>query len=168
MEGSKSSGGDLKHLKEMVEEIKIGMLTTVDDDGTLRSRPLQTVGVDDDCKLWFFTSQSSPKVAEADAERGRVCVSYANNTKTDYVSISGRATIVRDREKMKALYTKWIDVFFPKGLDDPDLALLRVEIEKAEYWDSPNTAVGRLYALAKGLITKNPDAVGENRKINGI
>jgi hypothetical protein len=56
-------------------------------------------------------------------------------------------------------------VFFPQGLDDPDLALLRVEIEKAEYWDSPATAVGRLYALAKGLVTENPDAVGENKKI---
>ena len=167
MQGSEKTGEDLKHLKEMIEDIKIGMLTTVDADGTLRSRPLQTVAVDDDCTLWFFTSQSSPKVFEADADGGRVCMSYARNAKTDYVSVSGRATIVRDRAKMKQLYTKWIEVFFPKGLDDPDLALLRVDVEKAEYWDSPNSAVGRLYALAKGLITKNPDAVGENRKING-
>ena len=165
MQGSKSSK-DLARLKEMIEDIKFCMLTTVDDDGTLRSRPLQTAGVDDDGTLWFFTSQSSPKVSEAQAEGGQVNLSYADTAKTDYVSVSGRASLVRDREKMKKLYTKWVEVFFPKGLDDPDLALLRVDIEKAEYWDSPATGVGRLFALAKGLVTENPDAVGENRKVN--
>ena len=165
MEGSTTKQHDLAHLKEMIEDIKFCMLTTADDDGTLRSRPLSTAAVDDDGTLWFFTSQSSPKVSEAQADAGHVNVSYANPGKTDFVSISGRATLVRDREKMRALYTKWIDVFFPKGLDDPDLALLRVEIEKAEYWDSPATSVGRLYALAKGLVTGDPDAVGENKKL---
>ena len=165
MEGSPTKQHDLSHLKEMIEDIKFCMLTTADDDGTLRSRPLQTAAVDDDGTLWFFTSQSSVKVSEAQADGGRVNVSYASPAKTDFVSVSGRATLVRDREKMRALYTKWIDVFFPKGLDDPNLALLRVEVEKAEYWDSPATAIGRLYALAKGLVTENPDAVGENKKI---
>jgi general stress protein 26 len=165
MEGSGTNERTLTHLKELIEDIKVGMLTTADADGTLRSRPLQTVGVDDDCTLWFFTSQTSPKVNEAQADAGRVNVSYASPGKQDYVSVSGRATLVRDREKMRNLYTKWVDVFFPKGLDDPDLALMRIEIEKAEYWDSPGTAVGRLYALAKGLATGKTDAVGENRKI---
>jgi general stress protein 26 len=166
MEGSTGSTRDLAHLKELIEDIKIGMITTADADGTLRSRPLQTVGIDDDCTLWFFTSRSSPKVNEAQADAGRVNVSYASLAKQDYVSVSGRATLVHDREKMRKLYTKWVEVFFPKGLDDPDLALMRIDIEKAEYWDSPGTAVGRLYALAKGLATGNTDAVGENRKIN--
>ena len=165
MEGSKDRRQDFAHLKELIEDIKVGMLTTTDSDGTLRSRPLWTVGVEEDGTLWFFTSESSPKVAEAEADAGRVNVSYANPAKTDYVSVSGRATLVRDRERMRAMYTKWVEVFFPKGLDDPDLALLRVDIDKAEYWDSPATAVGRLYALAKGLATGDKDAVGENRKL---
>jgi general stress protein 26 len=93
-------------------------------------------------------------------------VSYAHPGKHDYVSVSGRATLVRDREKMREMYTKWVEVFFPKGLDDPDLALLRVDVDKAEYWDAPGSAVGRLYALAKGLTTGDKDAVGENQKLN--
>jgi len=144
MEGSAATARDLAHLKELIEDIKVAMVTTADTDGTLRSRPLQTVGIDDDCTVWFFTSQTSPKVNEAEADAGRVNVSYASPAKQDYVSISGRARLVRD----------------------PDLALMRIDIEKAEYWDSPATAVGRLYALSKGLATHNPDAIGENRKIN--
>ena len=165
MEGS-SATRDFAHLKELIEDAKIGMLTTADADGTLRSRPLQTVGVEDGGTLWFFTAKSSPKVAEAEADAGRVNVSYANPGKHDYVSVSGRATLVRDRERMRKMYTKWVEVFFPKGLDDPDLALLRVDIEKAEYWDAPGSAVGRLYALAKGLATGDKDALGENQKLN--
>src|SRR4051812_19695233 len=109
MEGSGSDERDLARLKELIEDIKVGMLTTADADGTLRSRPLQTVGVEEDCTLWFFTSQSAPKVNEAEADAGRVNVSYASPAKQDYVSISGRATLVRDREKMRKLYTKWVE-----------------------------------------------------------
>jgi general stress protein 26 len=166
MQGSKTAHHDITHLKEMIEDIKIGMLTTRDVDGTLRSRPLQTVGVDDDATLWFFTSQTSPKVDEAEDTAGQVNVSYANPANQDYVSVSGRASLVRDREKMRELYTKWVEVFFPQGLDDPDLALLRVDVEKAEYWDAPGSSVGRLYGLAKGLMTGDTDALGDNRKVN--
>ena len=165
MEGS-NAADDLAKLKEIVEETRIAMMTTVDDDGTLRSRPLQTLRFSDDGALWFFTSASSPKVAEAAADGWRVNVSYANPAKYDFVSISGRATLSRDRELMKKLWSKWVEVFFPKGIDDPDLALLRIEIEKAEYWDAPGTAVGRLFAATKALITGNPDAVGDNVKIS--
>jgi general stress protein 26 len=164
MQGSASSK-EFAKLKELIDEIKIGMLTTEDTDGTLRSRPLQTRTVDNDGSLWFFTSRTSPKVAEASADGWRVNVSYSHPGKMDYVSISGRATLVDDRERMKALWTKWVEVFFPKGLNDPDLALLRVDIEKAEYWDSPGTAVGRAYAVAKALATGDTDATGDNVKL---
>ena len=93
-------------------------------------------------------------------------MSYSRPDKMDYVSVSGRATLVEDRIGMKALWTKWVEVFFPRGLDDPALALLRVDIEKAEYWDSPGTAIGRAYAVAKALVTSDTDATGDNVKLN--
>ena len=166
MQGS-SKTEEFEKLKALIEEIKIGMLTTQDEDGSLRSRPLQTRAVEDDGSLWFFTSRSSPKVAEASADGWRVNVSYSRPDKMDYVSVSGRARLVDDRERMKELWTKWVELFFPKGLADPDLTLLRVDIEKAEYWDSPGTALGRAYAVAKVLATGNTDAIGDNVKIGG-
>ena len=166
MQGSQNSGEELAKLKELVEDIRVAMMTTIDDDGTLRSRPIQTLRSADEGTLWFFTSASSPKVAEAQAGGWQVNLSYANPAKQDYVSISGRASLSRDRKLMEALWSKWVEVFFPKGIDDPDLALLRVDIEKAEYWDSPGTAVGRAYAFTKALVTGDKDAVGDNVKIN--
>jgi general stress protein 26 len=166
MQGSQNSGEDFARLRELIEDIRIAMMTTQDADGTLRSRPLQTLRCADDGILWFFTSASSPKVAEAQAGGWQVNLSYASPGKQDYVSISGRASLSRDRKLMEALWNNWVEVFFPKGLDDPDLALLRVDIEKAEYWDSPGTAVGRAYAIAKARLTGDKDAIGDNVKID--
>lgn len=38
--------------------------------------------------------------------------------------------------------------------------------EQAEYWDSPGSAVGRLYGLTKALATGDKDAIGDNAKIS--
>ena len=166
MQGSPNTGEDFARLRELIEDIRIAMMTTQDADGTLRSRPLQTLRCADDGILWFFTSASSAKVAEAQAGGWQVNLSYSNPNKQDYVSISGRASLSRDRKLMETLWNNWVEVFFPKGVDDPDLALLRVDIEKAEYWDSPGTAVGRAYAIAKARLTGDKDAIGDNVKIN--
>ena len=166
MQGSKGSKEQFAKLRELVDDIKVAMMTTL-DDGVLRSRPLQTLRIGDDGVLWFFTSSTSPKVAEAAADSWRVNLSYAHPGKHDYVSISGTATLSRDREKMKALWTKWVEVWFPRGLGDPDLALLRIEVEQAEYWDSPGSALGRLYGLTKALATGDKSAIGDNEKVGG-
>jgi general stress protein 26 len=156
---------DLAALRPLVERMKVTMLTTVTEDGHLRSRPLQTLELDYDGRLWFFVSGSSPKVEEILGEDGSVGLSYADNGKMDFVSISGRGEIVRDRERMKALWTPWAKIWFPQGVEDPDLALLCVRIEQAEYWESPGSAVKRLYGFVKARATGDTGSLGEHRKI---
>ena len=157
---------DLRKLAELIEEAEVGMLTTRDLDGTLRSRPLATLQVTNDGELWFFTSIKSPKIRELD-EDNRVNLSYARPSDQIYASVSGRARILRDPEKAKALWTAWAKVWFPDGPDDPELVLVNVRVEKAEYWDAPDTAVGRTISLLKALTTdEGEEAVGENRKID--
>ena len=159
---------DLADLRTLVERMKVTMLTTEDPSGGLRSRPLQTLELDYDGRLWFFVSASSPKVDEMLGDEGRVGLSYADPGKMDFVSISGRGELVHDRERMKALWSPWVKVWFPKGVDDPDLALLCVRIEQAEYWESPGSAVKRLYALVKARATGDTDALGEHRKLEEV
>jgi general stress protein 26 len=158
---------DLSHLRTLVERMKVGMLTTIDADGLPRSRPLHTLEIDADGSLWFFVSAASPKIGEMAREHGRVAIAYADSNKQDYVSISGYGEIRRDTERMQKFWSPWVEVWFPAGLDDPDLALLRVAIERAEYWDAPGNAVKRLYGLVKARSTGDKDALGEHRKIGG-
>lgn len=155
---------DLDQVAALIKEIRFGMLVTEEADGTLRSRPMTTLQMDADGCLWFFTGLDSAKLAEEQQHR-EVNISYARPDKQDYLSVSGSASVVRDREKMKSLWTAWIKPWFPQGLDDPNLVLLKVRIGEAEYWKAPGTAPMRLYGLAKGVVTGNTDALGENRSV---
>lgn len=164
MDVQKQASEELDRLAALVGEIKFAMLTTAEPDGTLRSRPLATMQMDAQGALWFFTGQSSPKVHEVEAHR-QVNVTYARPDRQDYVSISGTAETVRDRQKMQQLWTPWIKPWFPQGLDDPDLVLLKVTIRQAEYWDAPGNPIKRYYGLAKALATGDTDGLGEHEKI---
>lgn len=137
MKVAKQKSQDLARLAALVRQMRIAMFTTIEPDGSLRSRPLHTVEIDAAGRLWFFTQAHSPKSLEAEANAHQVALSYADPRDEDFASISGTANVVRDREKMRALWSSKLEPWFPRGLDDPDLALLEVRIDKAEYWDSP-------------------------------
>jgi len=156
---------DIKKLGELIEEINIAMLTTVDEDGTLRSRPMGTQQVEFDGDLWFFTGADSAKVYEVRQEQ-QVNVSYADAKQQCYVSVSGLAQLVRDQQKMQELWNPIFKAWFPEGLDDPNLALLKVHVTKAEYWESANGVVVQLVGFAKALLTGQPYEGGENEKLN--
>ena len=156
----------IEQLREKIKGIRIAMLTTVDEDGSLRSRPMATQEAESDGDLWFFTGLSSPKAHEVEQDH-RVNLSYADPDDQRYVSISGTGRILRDKSKAKELWNPMLKAWFPEGLDDPNLALLRVAVEKAEYWDSPSgkmvQAVGFLKAVATGHTYK--PSPGENEKV---
>jgi general stress protein 26 len=156
---------NMQKLADLIAEANIAMLTTAEADGTLRSRPLATLEMDSEGKLWFFTAMSSGKVNEIDQHR-KVNLSYVNLDKQDYVSVSGHARLFRDPEKMQALWTPWVEPWFPEGLNDPDLGLLEVTVEDAEYWDAPASKTQRLLGLAKALSSGKTDRLGEHGKVH--
>lgn len=153
-------------LCELIKDIDFAMLTTVVEDGALHSRPMATQQIDADrAELWFFTAIDSPKVAEIYHER-QVGVSYASPAKQSYVSVAGRAYVVRDTEKAQELWTPAAKIWFPQGVNDPHLALLRVVMESAQFWDSSSSKVVQLFGLAKLMLTGNPPKnTGENVKV---
>ena len=165
MSNDKERAEAIKKMGELIKDIKFGMLTTVDEDGSLRSRPMATQQVEFDGDLWFFTNASAPKVDEVEHDR-HVNVSFAAPEKQRYVSVSGTARLVRDRKKAEQLWNPFYKAWFPKGLDDPDLALLKVHVGKAEYWDSSSSAVVHLVGFVKAVATGTPYQPGENEKIN--
>ena len=136
---------EIEHLARLIRGIKVAMLTTASADGSLRSRPMATVEAEFDGTLWFFTRADAPKVEEVQHEE-QVNVSYVVADDQRYVSVSGRAVLVVDREKINELWNPLYKAWFPQGLDDPQIALLRVDAEKAEYWDARSSAMVQLVA----------------------
>ncbi len=158
-------GSDIQKLAEMMKGIKFAMLTTLEEDGSLHSRPMATQQVDFDGELWFFTKANAPKVWEAGHHR-QVNVSFADPEKSKFISASGTATLVRDRAKMQELWKAPYKVIFPEGLEDPEIALLKVAVEKAEYWDSSPTAIGRAFDFAKAYVTGDVSKLGEHHRVD--
>lgn len=120
-------------LASMIDSISVGMLTTGDENGNLRSRPMVTQRVEDGA-LWFFTSDDSPKVEEVH-KTSEVNVSYSDPANQVYVSVSGVAKTLRDPAKIRELWNEGAQRWFPKGPDDPQITLLKVEVNAAEFWD---------------------------------
>ena len=150
-------------LWSMMSSAKIAMLTT-EDDGHLRARPMAASQREFDGTLWFFTREHSAKVEEVRSEH-RVGVTYADPDAQNYVSLSGTATLVRDRAILDAHWSEILTTWFPDGKDDPDLALLRVDVTAAEYWDAPNSKLLHAYGYLKAKLTGVPPEGGENEKI---
>ena len=164
MDIERQSDAGMQKLADLINDTQIAMLTTEEPDGTLRSRPLATLQLDAEGKLWFFTALSSGKVAEMDQHR-KVNLSYADVGQQKYVSVSGRSRMLRDREKMQELWTAWVKPWFPDGLDDPDLGLLEVTVEEAEYWDAPASRMQRLLGLTQALSGGGTENLGEHGKV---
>jgi general stress protein 26 len=143
---------NIRKLAELIGGIKVAMLTTIEDDGCLRSRPMATQQTEFDGRLWFFTRRDTAKVHEIQHDQ-HVNLAYASPSDERYVSVAGRARMIHDRAKAKELWNPIYKAWFPEGLDDPDLGLLCVDVEKAEYWDSPSSKVVQLLGFAKAIAT---------------
>jgi general stress protein 26 len=164
---AQATNADREKIAELIKDVRVCMLTTAEPDGTLRSRPMATQELDSksfDGILWFFTEIDSGKVDEVQNER-HVNLAYSKPSDQVYVSISGNARVVRDRDKAAELWKPFLKAWFPKGLDDPQLALLRVEATEAEYWEAPHGAVVRVVGLVKALVTGQKYTPGENKRM---
>ncbi|WBS01632.1 pyridoxamine 5'-phosphate oxidase family protein [Pseudoduganella sp. SL102] len=156
---------ELHDLRDRIKDVKFGMFTTQDAHGALTSRPLTVQQLDDAGNLWFFVSDKEAFTHEL-LDNPSINVSFADVDDHLYVSVSGRAELLRDRVKAEELWNPAVKAWFPQGLDDPHLALLRVDIHGAEYWDTANSKMVTLFAMAKAAITgKPPTNVGEHRHL---
>ncbi|MEP7291289.1 MAG: pyridoxamine 5'-phosphate oxidase family protein [Chloroflexota bacterium] len=157
---------DIETLRDEIKGIRIVMLTTVDQEESLRSRPMGMLDYEFAGDLWFFTSASEPKVAEVKREN-QVNVAFADPSSNRYVSVSGIASIVPDRARMEKLWHPIMKAWFPDGLETPDIALLRVSVHKAEYWDFASAKIVQLIGFVKAVVTGEPaDGLGKNEKLN--
>jgi general stress protein 26 len=154
---------DADKLWSLIKEAKFAMLVT-EDGPHLRGRPMAASQGGFDGTLWFFTRASSHKVSEVQAHP-RVCVTYAEPSSQDYVSLSGTASLVRDKAEIDRRWSPLLKAWFPDGKDDPDVALLKITVQEAEYWDSPNSKIVQLYSYVKASLTGTPPQLGDNVKV---
>ncbi len=157
---------DFERLREMIKEIDFCMLTTVDENNDLHSRPMSLNNeVDQEGNLWFFTYGNSHKVSEV-TRTPKCNASFSQPDDYRFVSITGKAELVRDKQKIEELWKPELKAWFPKGTEEPDIALLKVEIEKAEYWDSPSSKIAQAVSFVSAIIKGEEMDGGDNKKLD--
>ncbi|MEP6653032.1 MAG: pyridoxamine 5'-phosphate oxidase family protein [Myxococcales bacterium] len=152
-----------EHLVELMDHFETAMLVTRTAGGGLRSRPLAVAEARADGGMYFATSSKSGKVHEIDDDP-HVNVAMQNGHR-QFVSVSGRAHVERDRGLVDRLWSESWKVWFPDGKDDPTLCLIAVEPTEAEYWDSSGaTGLRYLFEAAKAFATSTRPESNDDRQ----
>ena len=149
----------LAKVRELLESFPIAFMVTVGDE--LTARPIGIVGDSTafDGTLWFITDRRSRKVAAI--ESGAVTtLLFQNDKEGSYLHLSGRAAVVDDRARLEQVYSTLQRTWFPRGLDDPDIILVRFDAESANYWDAHDSYVRLAAAFVKSLVTGEPGKSG--------
>lgn len=149
-----------KKVEELVKGIRICMLTTARQDGALSSRPMAVQDKPFDGTLWFLTRSTSDKIDEIQHDQ-HVLLSFSNPSDSKYISLRGRARVNQDRAMIKELWNPMYKAWFPKGEDDPEIAVLRVDVSEADYWETSGGKVVTMVKYAFAAATGGKIPVGE-------
>jgi len=158
------SSEEMAELCKLIEPIPVAMLSNIDADGALVSRPMAPLQIDAAGAVWFFVDLRSSRV-----EFLRVVnLSFADSARGTYVSMSGRGEVRSDREQIESLWTPSAMSWFPEGPGSRNLALLKFVPHTAEYWDAPHGKMTRLFAMVAAAVTGKPMSVGEHATLNDL
>ena len=147
--------GAAARLKAKIGSLSVAMVTAADHLGTPTSRPLTTQQFDDDGVLWFFVSSEGTLARDVE-KNPRVNVNYSDPARGVYVAISGYGRLVYDPDRIFALWDDELETWFGEGPLDPQLAVLRINVDRAEYWDEHSRGVIRLLARAHAALRREP------------
>ncbi len=153
---------DLNLIQGIMQDVGTAMVTTATADGTLHAAPMTTQEAEFDGDAWFILSRSSETARNA-AATPHVNVTWAGTS--SWLSLAGSAELVDDTAKLKELWNPFVEAWFPGGAEDPDVTLLKVTGEGAQYWDSPGR-VATVLSMLTASITKNPPSSGDSGTVD--
>lgn len=152
-------------LWRIIKSCRFGMLTTY-EDGILRSRPMTTVQKEFAGTLWFFVPTDSD-AAHAISRNEQVCVTYANVDKTDFVSLSGAASIITHTAIKEKFWSAMVQAWFPQGAASNDVSMIKMDVSSADYWDSVSNRFVQLYSMASAYMRgTTPRNIGEHQRLH--
>lgn len=168
-----STGKKLGELYKLIGDMEIALMTTRRPDGSLVTRPMATQDRGPHADLWFVTSIETHKVEELEADPN-VCLGYYDNGSKEWVSVSGTASLVQDRAKIRELYQPDWKAYFEDeggrrdgGPDDPRLALVLVDAHSVHYMKSRFSKPRALFEIARRMVTGKAAELGREEKLTG-
>jgi general stress protein 26 len=152
---------DLDRVWELMKKIGFAMLVTR-DGSKLRARPMAAYVERNDNAVYFLSDARRHKDEEI-ARDPNVNLAFANASDQKYVSVTGTATVSNDRAKIKQLFSTPAKAWW-ESADDPNIRVLKIVPDDAEFWDSPGTIVSYV-KMAAAVVTGTRPVLGDNRKV---
>jgi len=143
--------GERQRVRGLIERAGVAMLMNVDEKGTHVGRPMLPLLVESDSHIYFLTHHSSRKVAQL-AVRPQVGVSMISGN--CFIVVAGSAQLSRDRELIRRLWSPTYRAWFPEGEGDREVIVIRVAVDRIDYWEPPSNRILRLVQAAKAILTR--------------
>ena len=157
------SEADLDRVWEIMEDISVCMVTT-HAGGRMRSRPMHGMPERAENAIYFITDTRGAKDDEI-AAAPDVCLAFADIGDNTYLSVTGQADMRRDPAKAEELWSTEAQAWWPRGPQDPNVRVLRVTVDQAEYWDTRGNSISVALKLMTARMTGREPDLGENKKV---
>ena len=152
-------------LYAMIAKVKIAMLTTVEKDGGLHTRPMANQEADENGDLWFFLDKTSA-LAQTIKANPKVALGYSDPGGDNYVSVSGAGELVTDRATIEDKWSEDVAAWFEGGKENPNVSLIKVTPDEGEFWDTTSSALAHAIGYVKSKLGKGTGSdVVENKKV---
>ena len=168
---SASTDKKLDEFYELIDDMKVALMTTRRLDGSLVTRPMATQDHGPLADLWFVTSNETHKVDELTADPN-VSLGYYDEGSKEWVSVSGTASLVQDRAKIHELYAPDWKAYFDDeggnrdgGPDDPRLALIVVDARSVHYMKAKFSKPRALFEIVRGTVTGKAAELGREERL---
>lgn len=155
----------IQKFRDLAEAVNICMFTTVDNDLNIMSRPMWTAEIDDEGNAWFFTNEFSEKIQEVSKDN-LVNLIYSHPGKNIYLNAKGTCTVIIDRKRMAELWKPSMKTWFPDGLEDPKICLVKVVTENAFYWNTSASKMSLFFQAIKAFAKGEKFKEEETGKLN--
>lgn len=140
----------IEKFRDLVNDVTICMFTTVGENDELTSRPMFTSSVDEEGNVWFFTNEFSEKINELSKDN-LVHLIYSHPVKNIYVDVRGTCSLIIDKKKMEELWDPALKNWFPEGMEDPKICLVKVATETAYFWNHSSSKMGLLFQMIRSI-----------------
>jgi general stress protein 26 len=144
------AAAERQRVRALIERAGVAMLMNVDERDTHVGRPMLPLFIEDDPHIFFLTHQSSRKVMQLAA---RPQVGLTIISASCYLVITGSVQISRDPELIRRLWSPTYRAWFPEGQADREATVIRVAVERIDYWEPPTSQIVRLVQAVKAVLT---------------
>ena len=159
----RSEAEQLSFIWKNIERIAVCMMTTC-DGRRLRARPMRGIARPGENAIVFITERSTHKPEEI-AANPNACLCYGDVSSNTFISLSGAIAMTEDRERIRELWTRAHDGYFPGGPTDPNAVLLAFTPESGEYWDAPSNPVVIAIEFIRASVVGDKPALGDNAQV---